>query len=72
MTFRSGKYQGYSIEEVSFIDPGYLRWVRENRPEMLIERKAKPKAQKIEVSEEELEEKKAYKNIPPGSWKDAF
>jgi len=39
---------------------------------MLIERKAKPKAQKIEVSEEELEERKAYKNIPLGGWKDAF
>ena len=72
MTFRTGKYQGYSIQEVSFIDPGYLRWVRENRPEMLVERKAKPKAQKIEVSEEELEQKKAYKNIPLGSWNSSF
>ena len=72
MTFRTGKYQGYSIQEVSFIDPGYLRWVRENRPEMLRERRAEPKAQKIEVSEEELEQKKAYKNIPLGSWNSSF
>jgi hypothetical protein len=55
-----------------YSDPGYYNWIRINRPEMLVERKAKPKAQKIEVSEEELEQKQAYKNIPPGSWKDAF
>ena len=72
MVLRSGKYQGYTVEEVMYSDPSYYNWIRINRPEMLIERKAKPKAQKIQVSEEELEEKKAYKNIPPGSWKDAF
>ena len=72
MVLRSGKYQGYTVEEVRFSDPSYYNWIRINRPEMLIERKAKPKAQKIQVSEEELEEKKAYKNIPLGGWKDAF
>jgi hypothetical protein len=72
MVFRSGKYQGYTVQEVAYSDPSYLQWVRINRPEMLIERKAKPKAQKIEVSEEELEERSAYKNITPGSWEDAF
>tara|TARA_R100000951_G_C2587297_1_gene163829 strand:+ start:351 stop:521 length:171 start_codon:yes stop_codon:yes gene_type:complete len=55
-----------------YSDPSYYNWIRINRPEMLIERKAKPKAQKIEVSEEELEQKKAYKNIPLAGWKDAF
>ena len=72
MVLRSGKYQGYTVEEVMYSDPSYYNWIRINRPEMLIERKAKPKAQKIEVSEEELEERKAYKNIPLGGWKDAF
>jgi len=72
MVLRSGKYQGYTVEEVMYSDPSYYNWIRINRPEMLRERKSKPKAQKIQVSEEELEEKKAYKNIPPGSWKDAF
>ena len=72
MVLRSGKYQGYTVEEVMYSDPSYYNWIRINRPEMLRERKAKPKAQKIQISEEELEEKKAYKNIPPGSWKDAF
>ena len=72
MVLRSGKYKGFTVQEVMYSDPGYYNWIRINRPEMLIERKVKPKAQKIEVSEEELEEKKAYKNIKPGSWKEAF
>lgn len=70
MVFRSGKYQGYTVESVVMIDPGYIRWVRENRPEMLIERKRK--IQKIELSEEEIEQKQAYKNLPRESWKSAF
>ncbi len=72
MVLRSGKYKGYTVQEVMYSDPSYYNWIRINRPEMLIERKAKPKAQKIEVSEEELEQKKAYKNIPLAGWKDAF
>lgn len=72
MVLRSGKYQGYTVEEVRFSDPSYYYWVKANRPEMLVERRAKPKAQKVEVSEEELEQKKAYKNIPLGSWNSSF
>jgi hypothetical protein len=72
MILRSGKYQGYTVDEVRFSDPSYYYWIKANRPEMLRERKAKPKAQKIEVSEEEIEERSAYKNIPLGGWKDAF
>ena len=72
MVLRSGKYQGYTVEEVMYSDPSYYYWIKANRPEMLIERKAKPKAQKIQVSEEEVEDRKAYKNIPLGGWKDAF
>lgn len=35
MKFRSGKYKGVSLETVKRINPGYVQWVRENRPEML-------------------------------------
>ena len=72
MVLRSGKYKGYTVQEVMYSDPGYYNWIRINRPEMLVERKAKPKAQKIQVSEEELEQKKAYKNLPFESWDSAF
>ena len=30
MIFRSGKYQGYSVDEVRRMAPWYIRWVEEN------------------------------------------
>jgi hypothetical protein len=35
--FRSGKYQNKTYEFVSQVNPSYLDWVVENRPEMLRE-----------------------------------
>ena len=35
MKFRSGKYAGLTVEHVREIAPWYIKWVRENRPEML-------------------------------------
>ena len=72
MVFRSGKYKGYTVEEVRYSDPTYLQWVRINRPEMLTERKAKPKAKAKQVSEQETEQKNHSKNIPLGSWNSSF
>ena len=72
MVLRSGKYKGYTVQEVMYSDPSYYYWIKANRPEMLIERKAKPKAQKIEVSEEEMEFKQLYKNIRPATPEEAF
>ena len=37
MKFRSGKYAGLTIEHVKSIAPWYIKWVKENRPEMLKE-----------------------------------
>lgn len=71
--FRSGKYQGYTVGEVSEVDYGYLMWVKENRPEML--RSAKPKPQKItppQMSEEDIETYNWNKNIRPASPEEAF
>ena len=72
MVFRSGKYQGHTVQEVAYSDPSYLQWVRINRPEMLIERKPKPKAQKLEISEDEIAERQQYKNIRPATPEEAF
>lgn len=33
--FRSGKYTGKTIEEIEIIEPGYIEWCKQNRPEML-------------------------------------
>lgn len=47
MKLRSGKYKGYTVEEVIDIAPWYIRWVMENRPEMLKEKAPyKPKVKK--------------------------
>ena len=46
MKFRTGKYAGLTVDHVKKIAPWYIQWVRENRPEMLKERTAKPKAVK--------------------------
>lgn len=45
MIFRSGKHAGKTLQEVQEIDPSYIAWVKENRPEMLKERKVKEPAQ---------------------------
>jgi len=48
MNFRSGKYAGLSIAHVQEIAPWYIAWVKQNRPEMLRERKpGKPKSNSI-------------------------
>lgn len=39
--FRTGKYKGKTLEFVQETNPNYIRWVEENRPEMLKEPKVK-------------------------------
>ena len=73
MRFRSGKYKDYTYQEVWEIDPGYMYWVQENRPEMF--RTPKPKAvpQKApQISEEDLESYNYNKNIRPATPEEAF
>ena len=73
MVFRSGKYKGYTIQEVWEIDPSYMYWVQENRPEML--KSFQPKPQKVQapkMSEEELENYNYYKKIRPATLDEAF
>ena len=41
MKLRSGKYAGYTVEQVKIIAPWYINWVKINRPEMLRERMIK-------------------------------
>tara|TARA_B110000285_G_scaffold75631_1_gene87110 strand:- start:171 stop:386 length:216 start_codon:yes stop_codon:yes gene_type:complete len=69
MVLRTGKYKGWSIQELQFSDPNYLTWIRGNRPEMLVERKSKPK---VELTEEELDQQNNYKKLPMLSWDEAF
>ena len=72
MKLRTGKYAGQSLEDVSMIDPGYYRWIRLNRPEMLVERKVIPKVIKQELTDEELDERNNYNTLPKLGWDEAF
>ena len=69
MILRSGKYKGQSWTDVQQFDPGYIRWIRENRPEML--KFSKPKVSKV-VEAEEDEYIQSYKNLPLIDPLDAF
>ena len=85
MKFRSGKYAGQDVAHVRQIAPWYINWVKINRPEMLVERKAK-KPTKVVNSykpsaitpnydfDNEVEEHpgKVIKPIPNLSWDEAF
>lgn len=67
MTFRYGKYKGYSLAEVEQLNPGYIRWARQNSPNLI----PKP-PQKLVVGEEDDAYIKPYKNIPTINPEDAF
>jgi hypothetical protein len=67
MRFPRGKYKGRSIAEVEMIDPGYIRWCRENTPWML--EQAKPKQL---VDEDGNSYIPPYKDLPIIDLKDAF
>lgn len=41
VVLRTGKYKGKTVREVLKFDMNYILWVKENRPEMLNERKPK-------------------------------
>jgi hypothetical protein len=69
MILRSGKYKGHSWVDVQQFDPGYIRWIRENRPEML--KFSQPKVKKV-VETEEDEYINPYKNLPLIDPLDAF
>ena len=70
MILRSGKYKGYTIQEVNRIAPWYIRWVQENRPEMLKEHT--PKKKVVRVVEDEDVTTNLYKNIRPATPEEAF
>ena len=70
MILRSGKYKGYTIQEVNRIAPWYIRWVQENRPEML--REHTPKKKVVKVVEDEEVTTNLYKNIRPATPEEAF
>ena len=72
MILRSGKYQGYTIDEVQRIAPWYIQWVKQNRPEMLKEHTPKKKKVVKPMDSEDDIPHSDYKNIKPATLEEAF
>jgi len=70
MILRSGKYKGYTLQEVQRIAPWYIQWVHENRPEMLKEHPSKKKV--VNVIEGDDFTYNYNKNIRPATLDEAF
>ena len=68
--FRFGKYKGYTLADVERMDPGYIRWARQNAPNLI------PKPQKAPTTQLVDEDGDAYippyKDLPIIDLKDAF
>jgi hypothetical protein len=65
--FRYGKYKGYSLVDVELIDPGYIKWARQNAPNLI------PKSPQKQVVDDEGDVYiKPYENIPLINPEDAF
>ena len=35
MIFQYGKYKGYKLTDVERMDPGYIRWAKQNAPNLI-------------------------------------
>lgn len=67
MIFRFGKYKGYTLSDVEQIDPGYIRWARQNAPNLI------PKAPTKKLVDEEGDAYiQPYKDLPIINPSDAF
>ena len=67
MTFRFGKYKGYALSDVEQIDPGYIRWARQNAPNLI----PKPHVKQL-VDEDGDAYIQPYKDLPIINPSDAF
>lgn len=68
MIFLFGKYKGYTLADVEQMDPSYIRWARQNAPNLI----PKQTPSKHVGFEEEDEYIHHYKNLPVIDPKDAF
>ncbi|MDC6464897.1 hypothetical protein PQZ39_00535 [bacterium] len=74
MIFPRGKYKGRLISDIERLDPGYIRWCKENTPWMLQVSKPKINKEEQEFKTEfkEQQELLEYLRKNPGSWSKAF
>ena len=71
--FRSGKYAGWTLAEVFEMNPGYINWVYENKPQMLKGAEIKPASKpEPKVADTEDVYYHSNKNIRPATYDEAF
>ena len=71
--FRSGKYAGWTLAEVFEMNPGYINWVYENKPQMLNGAEIKTAPKPAPKPEEPEDVYYNYnKNIRPATPEEAF
>ena len=70
MTFRFGKYKGYTLADVELNDPSYVRWARTNAPNLIPKPQKAPTKQLVDKDGDVYI--KPYKNIPTINPEDAF
>ena len=71
--FRSGKYAGWTLAEVFEMNPGYINWVYENKPQMLNGAEIKIASKPTPKPEEPEDVYYNYnKNIRPATPEEAF
>ena len=79
MIFNYGKYKGYKLIDVERIDPGYIRWAKQNAPNLIPKTPHHKSKEKKELGE--LDEISDYHSIRdlryilqrnPGKPEDAF
>jgi hypothetical protein len=78
MIFQYGKYKGYKLTDVEQMDPGYIRWAKQNAPNLIPKRPVRSnEAQEIKEIDE-LEDSIKLRTLRyillrnPGTLEDAF
>jgi hypothetical protein len=68
--FRFGKYKGYTLADVERMDPGYIRWARQNAPNLIPKPQKAPTKQLVDEDGDAYI--KPYKDLPIINPEDAF
>ena len=79
MVFQFGKYKGYKLADVERVEPGYIRWAKQNAPNLIPKKPHAVSKEKQELGE--LDEINNYHSLRdlryilqrnPGTPEDAF
>jgi len=78
MIFQYGKYKGYKLIDVEQMDPGYIRWAKQNAPNLIPKRPVRSNEAQELREIDELEDAIKVRTLRyillrnPGNLEDAF